>query len=252
MPISVETIEKILAIHGGVDLTPSEMAKNLKVTFFPHEDYVNKEIINFGNKLEAMFKELGVKVIPYNDTLRTPSFKNILKRIFLFFSIYKRVADSLTTKESRADFKKLYYRKFLYFVFGKKIRRGIAIINLGEGKEGNLPIDCTISFKENPIVTILQKNDNLNENSSFSEHMEKALNLFTWNMTNLAVCVDKNSWMIYSFNLSYPNFLIDGDFEKNVLNSLITKIAAPVVPPYLPEFVVQKNDFDVDDIKYKP
>ena len=103
----------------------------------------------------------------------------------------------------------------MYFVFGKKIRRGIAIINLGEGKEGNLPIDHTTSFKENPIITILRKNDKINESSSFQEHMENALNLFTWNMTNLAVCIDKNSWTIYSFNLSYPNFAISEDFKKN-------------------------------------
>jgi len=252
MSVGVETIKIILGINRRVDLTPSEMTKNLKVTFFPHNNYIDKEIISFGNKLEATFKELGVKVIPYNNVLKTPSFKNIFKRVFLFFSIYKRVVNSLTIKENQVDFKKTYYRKFWAFVFEKKIRRDIAIISLGEGKEGNLPIDYTTSFKENPIVTILQKNDKINESGSFQEHMENALNLFTWNMTNLAVCVDKNSWTVYSFNLSYPNFSIDKDFKKNVLNSLITKIAAPVVPPYLSEFVVQKNDFDVDDTKYKP
>lgn len=252
MPISATVITKILGIDKGVDLTPIEMAKNLKVTFFPHADNVSEEIINFGNKLEKTFNELGAEVVPYNKALKTPSFKTIFKRVFLFLSIYKRVISSLTARENLADFKKSYYKKLFIFIFGKKIRRGIAIINLGEGREGNLPIDYTTSFKENPIVTILQKDEYINEFSSFQEHMENALNLFTWNMTNLAVCVDKNSWIIYSFNLSYPNFLIDGDFKKNVLNSLITKMAAPVVPPYLSEFVVQKNDFDVDNAKYKP
>ncbi len=252
MPVGIETIKTILGINKRIDLTPSEMAKNLKVTFFPHNNYIDKEIISFGKKLEITFKELGVKIIPYSNALKTPSFKNIFKRVFLFFSIYKRVVGSLNSRESVTDFKKLYCRKFWAFIFGKKIKRGIAIISLGESKEGNLPIDYTTSFKENPIITILQKNDNLNECNSFQEHMEKALNLFTWNMTNLAVCVDKSSWTVYSFNLSYPNFLIDKDFEKNVLNSLITKIAAPVVPPYLTEFIIEKNNFDVSDIKYKP
>lgn len=252
MSLSVETIKNILGISGGVDLIPSEMARNLKITFFPHKENIDEEILEFGEKLKTAFKNLGVQIIPYNEAIEWPFFKSVFKRCLLFFKLYSLVAKSLKSEEEALRFKKSHSQKFFKFVFGKKIKRKIAIVSLGENKESDLPIDHTTSFKENPIITILKNNVTVNKSSIFKEHMDAALNLFAWNMTNLAVCIDDKNWMIYSFNLSHPIFPIDKNFEENVLNSLIPKIAAPVIPPSLSEFTLLKNNFDPGDNKYKP
>lgn len=252
MAIGIKTIEVILGINKDIDLSPVEMVKNLEVTFFPHRDGINEKIIEFGKKLESAFKNLGVRIIPYNQALESPSFRKIFKRWFLFFKIYSLVIKSLKSSEDIIKFRQSYCKNFFKFVFGKKIKRKTAIMSLGEDEEGFLPMDYTTSFKENPIITIVEKNSKISESSAFKEHMNEALNLFAWNMTNLAICVDDKRWTIYSFNLSNPDFSISENFEKNVLDFLIPKIAAPVVPPSINEFEVIKNNFSPNDEKYAP
>jgi len=250
MPLNTETIKKILGIRREIDLTPIDMAKNLKITFFPNEESVDEEILKFGEKLKTAFINLGVEIIPYNKVLESPSLDKIFKRWFLFFKIYSLVVKSLKIREDVTKFKKSHYKNFFKFIFGKKIKRKIAIISLGENREGFLPIDYTTSFKENPIITVVRKNKEINESSAFEKHIEEALNLFARDMTNLAVCIDEKSWTIYSFNLSNPTLPIDDNFEKNVLNSLIPKISAPVVPPAINDFKVLENNFSPGDEKY--
>ncbi|MDP3882945.1 MAG: hypothetical protein Q8Q48_02730 [Candidatus Staskawiczbacteria bacterium] len=252
MAMSIETIKKILGIKGKVDLTPLEMAKDLRITFFPNKNNVGGEVKEFGKKLENTFKNLGVTVIPYENALESPSLSKMAKRWFLFFRLRSLIMTSLKSKDEIKKFKSTYSKKFIKFVFGKKIKKRIVVILLGEGKEGNLPMDFTTSFKENPIITIVERNKEVGAVSSFEKHMEEALGLFAWNMTNLAVCVDKDSWTIYSFNLSNPTLAIGNNFDEDVLNSLVPKISAPVVPPSISDFKIIENDFEPSDSKYAP
>ena len=155
--LEVETIKKILGIRGKVDLNPEEMAKNLKITFFPYEKNTDEDVLKFGKKLESAFNNLGVQVVPYNEALEFTSFNKIFRRFFIYFKLYLLVAESLNSLDKIAQFKKSHYKNFFRFIFGKKIKRKIAIVALGEGKEGNLPMDYTTSFKENPIITVVKK-----------------------------------------------------------------------------------------------
>lgn len=135
---------------------------------------------------------------------------------------------------------------------GKRVRKGVAIIATGEGAAGNLPMDNTISFKENPIITILNKPENISKSSSFQEHMEAALKMFSWNMTNLVISVGDSDWTVYSFNGSYPTYEENEKFKDNILHCLIPKIAAPVRPPRLKDFEIREEAFDIEDEFHLP
>ncbi len=220
--MQIEEIKKILDINKEVFLTPQEMAENLIVTFYPTENK-NQIIKDFTDNLKKTFIDLGVKVIPFQDSLA-----------------------KLTLKE-RLKLKVPFYAKF-----GKKIKKGIAIIVEGESKTNNLAMRRLISLRENPIITIIQGPKEINSNSSYKEHMELSLNLFAYHMTNLVIMVNNQDFTIYSLNGSHPYFSKNENFKENILNELLPKISAPVMPPSLKDFIIEIGAFNINDNYYQP
>ncbi len=86
MPLSQEAIQTILGIKERVDLLPEQMAKNLKITFFPYgEKKVSKNVLSFNKELENVLVDLGVEVIPYERTLiDIPFWQKIKIKTFCF------------------------------------------------------------------------------------------------------------------------------------------------------------------------
>jgi hypothetical protein len=81
--LSQEAAQKILGIEVPVSVIPEEMAKQLTVTFYPFQSHkVSTSILNFGEKLKNSLKELGVKVIPYEEAVTD---MNLNMRFKLFF-----------------------------------------------------------------------------------------------------------------------------------------------------------------------
>lgn len=220
--MNVEIIKKILDIKKDVALKPQEMAESLVVTFYPTENK-NEIIKNFTLQLKDSLLELGVKIIPFNEALIKLSIKE------------------------RLELKGSFFNKF-----GKKIKKGVAIIVEGESKTRNLAMAKLINLRENPIITIVQEPRDINKNSSYQEHMNASLNLFSYHMTNLAIIVNNSEWAIYSLNGSHPYFFKIKNFNQSVLNELLPKISAPVMPPSLKDFIVKQGAFNVHNEFYEP
>lgn len=215
-------IKKILDINKNVALTPQEMATNLSVTFYPTEN-VNENVRKFTQELKNALQEIGVKII---------SFENVIAKISL---------------PERLKLKGPFFTKF-----GKKIKKGIAIIVEGQSKTSNLAMARLLSLRENPIITIIPEPKEINKNSSYTEHMNASLNMFAYHMTNLAIIVNEKEWAVYSLNGSHPYFSRNENFKESVLNELIPKISAPVMPPSLKDFIVRQGVFNVNDKFYEP
>lgn len=248
--IDQETIQAILGIEEKVYTTPLQMADKMNITFFPVvSKYLSKEIIDFSKQLEKTFKELNVNVVPYNEALVTIPMTKVIRlvlKVLLSNILYLfRLILKLPQKNHYFNFAVISY------LFKRtKIKKGISVIVLGEQKENDLPMQYIYSFKDNSIITILDFPNNINKNSTFHEHFDTALSLFTHNMTNIVLGVNKESWLLYNFNASHPIFPIDKDFKENVLHALIPKIVAPIRPYTLSEFKISKEHFDVKSEMY--
>ncbi len=145
MPLTAAAIKTILDIKDDVVLDELEMAKKLNITFFPHvSKNANPAVISFSEKLKQAFIELGVNIIPYEQTLENVPWPRKIKMVRNLFLL---------------NFKKFFKGDFGFFNFkwGKKVKRGVAIIATGEGETGNLPIDYVTTLKHNPIITIVDK-----------------------------------------------------------------------------------------------
>lgn len=232
MFLSEEAILNILGIKKSVILEPEKMAKNLKITVFPFTgDTTSVETIKFSEQLVESLRNIGVELIPFNETLVSLSLVQKIKVLVRVITL--NIHNLIEGRSFSLDIR-----------FGKRVRRGIAIIAVGEQKSKVMPIDFTFSLKENPIVLIMDKPVNVNDNFTFEEHLRTSLKLFTWNIVNLIILVDQEKWRIYSFNMSYPSFPLIGNFEENVLHSFIPKLYAPVAPPNIKNFQIKDGDFD--------
>ncbi len=246
--ISQEAIQAILGIQEKVNITPEEMADKLNVTFFPYnKQAVSEEVKQFAARLQEVFKELRVNVVPYSEALYSIPLKKVVRRIFvislnnfLFFAA-----------------KIFYYSTNRHYVnFGvvtnailrrKRIKPGISVIALGDGETGKLPMDHTSSFTESFVVTILDMPPGINEGTDFHTHFDTAMKLFARDMTNIVIAVGTQNWILYNFNASHPIYPLTVDFKTNVLTGLIPKIAAPIRPYKFSDFILMKDHFDVND-----
>jgi len=240
MEISIDAIKTILDIKGDVAMSKQEMAEKLKVTFYPNIlENTSENVRQFAHNLKKTMIELGVEVIPYEQTLERISFARKLKMLLMVMSI---------------NVKNLLKGEFGWFNFNwsKKVKKGIVIIAIGEGKTGDLSVDHVISLRENPMVLITDQPEQITQECTFNDHLESSLPIFSWNIVNLIVSVGLEYWTVYSFNMSYPTHKIDGDFNKDVLHTLIPKIYAPVIPPKISDFDIRNGAFDVSSPEYDP
>ncbi len=146
------------------------------------------------------------------------------------------------------------YEEAVTLTKGKeKVRKGVITFAVGECEEGKFPIDYITTSRDNPIVTIIAMPEEVKDNLPYEKHIEIGLNLITWYMANIIVCVDKEKWIVYSFNGFSPFYKIHSDFKQTVLNNFIPKIATRVRPPLISEFTIKNitNNF-TDDISTRP
>lgn len=244
-----ETLQAILGINEKVYTKPLEMADKMNITFFPYySDNLSANIINFKKKLEKVFAELNVNIVPYEEALTTipltKVWKNVIKIVLNNILFKFRNIFGLPQSNHYFDLNAI---KYLFK--NTKIKKGISVVVLGEQTDENLPMQYIYSFKDNSIITIIDFPKNITENSDFHDHFNTALDLFTHNMTNIVIGVDDKKWLLYNFNASHPVFPIDTNFKENVLHALVPKIVAPIRPYKLSEFEILKNNFDINENK---
>jgi hypothetical protein len=228
--LNEEAIKKILGIEEEVALTPEDMAKKIIITFYPvDKNYVSGNVLNFAERLINTLKALGIKIIPYEKSLEKQPLKRRLK--IFFYSLIGSIPKGIKK--------------------GRKIKEGVTVIALGEGITGDLAMDNTMGFAKNSVVSILDMPAGINNDTEFHKHFDTAMNLFAYHMTNIAIVVNDKIWIPYNFNASHPVYSLEGNFIQDILKGLIPKIAAPIRPPRLKQFVILKNKFDPFDDSHK-
>ncbi|PJE64261.1 MAG: hypothetical protein COU90_03530 [Candidatus Ryanbacteria bacterium CG10_big_fil_rev_8_21_14_0_10_43_42] len=251
MHISTEAIHRILGFGHEVPLEPEEMARELVVTFFPQDgEIISPRVQKFTECLETAFHNLDVQIVPYEDTLVDVPRSLLLKRFFYaFFNNLKLLAPVIFDAEETR--RHLTLKMLLQVKNGKKIKEGITVIVVGERKTGNLAMDNMISFARSQVITIVDMPEHISEQSTFREHFDTAFQLFAHHMTNIVLGVGDKKWLLYNFNASHPIYPFGENFEEIILNSLIPKIAAPLRPPKLKQFIVREHTFSIADKTHK-
>jgi hypothetical protein len=242
--ISTDSIKTVLGITGNVDLGIDEMRKSLIVTFYPHKGTCSDTVNKFAGQLESCFKDLGIKILPFNDVWEKVSLRKRIRRLFKycinnFVWIKRRLL-----RQPRINFF-LSVNTILKLSSKWRIKKGITIICSGEQETDNLVMQHITNFKTNSVITLVDLPKHITKESDFNDHFNASMSMFAYHMTNIIIAVGNDQWLTYNFNASHPSFSNpDPQFKEHVLGSIVPKIAAPISPHKLSEFIILDQGFD--------
>ena len=203
--LSTSAMCRILGAKFPVPLTPAEMARSLRVAFYPYVSSSHK-LKDFLRRFQSSLLGSGVKVISYDEAL----------------------------SEGHDG----------------RIGTGIVLIAAGEGDSGNLAIDHVDSLSKNTVVGILDGTLPGLWESALQKRVNALVGALVWHMAHVIIYVDDATWTLCNMNGAIDTFSHDS-LEERVLDSVIPKLAAPVVPPQKDDFEVQENDFDTFTADYR-
>ena len=180
-------------------MTPLEMARSLRVAFFPSTSLSDK-LSQFLSQLKEALICAGAEVLSYDQALA----------------------------EGAND----------------RIGEGIVLIAAGEGESGNMAIDHISSLVNNTVVGVLDGTLPNITGGLLQRRLDAVVSALVWNMVHIVVYVDELSWTVCTMNGGIDTFGLQS-LRDQVLDSLIPKLAAPVIPP-------QKEDFDICEKAFDP
>jgi hypothetical protein len=189
-----------------VPLTSEDMAKSLRVAFYPAISS-NHNVDSFLEKLRSCLIGCEVNIIAYQQALN----------------------------EGREG----------------RIGKGIVLVAPGEGKTGDLAIDHVTSLSNNTVVAVLGgKHPGLGA-GALQKRVDALVSALVWHMAHVIIYVDDATWTVCNMNGAIDTYSHDA-LKERVLDSLIPKLAAPIVPPQKDDFEIEKQPFNASVRDYEP
>lgn len=133
-----------------------------------------------------------------------------------------------------------------------KIQPGIVVIEQGEGQTENLAIHRVSSLYKNPLVALFDRPAPIHGKASLQEKLDAIVEVLAWNLTHVPIFVTDESWTICTMNGSIvecPDFDL---MARDVLNVLVPKLTAQVIPPRRSDVKFCEDALDVDAEGLRP
>ncbi len=128
-----------------------------------------------------------------------------------------------------------------------KLQENLVIIATGDLRTGDLPVDHVQNLRTTTVVGIIEGPCPAEEETTDQEKLNKIVHTLTWSVVQVAIYVDGNRWTITTMNGAVIPSDLRGHFARDVLELLIPKLAAPVVPPHASDFDVRTGVLDLND-----
>jgi hypothetical protein len=206
-PFSPEAAEALLGIPRDVPLTIQTMARQLRVTFFPHSRKTPRLEL-FVTRLHQVLTDLGAAVVPWEQA----------------------------------------------FVAGgrEKLQDGMVIIAAGEMETGRLPVNFVGNLRRTTIVGIVDAPCPAGAGQANQEKLDSIVQELSWNIVQVVLFVEETQWTICTMNGAIIPCRIGEGFADDVEKTLISKVAAPVVPPHAADFRFEEGSLDLSDPAIAP
>jgi len=133
-----------------------------------------------------------------------------------------------------------------------KLQEDLIIIAAGELATGNLPVDHVQSLRTTTIVGIVDGPCPAVEETADQEKLDRIVQTLSWSIVQVAIYVDADHWTITTMNGAVIPCPQRGSFAQDVLNVLVPKLAAPVVPPRAADFDLRPGVLDLNDPSLRP
>jgi hypothetical protein len=126
-----------------------------------------------------------------------------------------------------------------------KLLENLVIIATGDLQTGDLPVNHVQNLRTTTIVGIVEGPCPAEEETTDQEKLNKIVHTLTWSIVQVAIYVDRDRWTITTMNGAVIPCALTGPFFRDVLQLLVPKLAAPVVPPHASDFDVRTGVLDL-------
>jgi hypothetical protein len=126
-----------------------------------------------------------------------------------------------------------------------KLQENLVVIATGDLQTGNLPVDHVQSLRTTTIVGIVEGPCPAEGETADQEKLNRIVHTLTWSIVQVAIYVDRDGWTITTMNGAVIPCDLAGPFQQDVLDLLVPKLAAPVVPPHAADFDLRKGVLDL-------
>lgn len=134
---------------------------------------------------------------------------------------------------------------------GGKVPEGMVIVVAGDLPDGQLGIDYVSSLSKNSVVGVVDKPSPLRLEADPQTTINALINTMAWDVVQVAVFVDDTHWTVCNMNGAMIELDIADDFVECIESVLLSKLAAPVLPPKLSDFELRVGCFDAGHSAYQ-
>jgi len=118
-----------------------------------------------------------------------------------------------------------------------KFNPGVVVIVPGTFKDEQLAINRVTTLYDNIIVGVHDEPPPLTERSSPQERLDRIVSKLAWDMVHISIYVTAENWTVCTMNGGFVRFNSSCPLPSDVLQTLVPKLTAQVVPP-------KPSDFD--------
>jgi hypothetical protein len=133
-----------------------------------------------------------------------------------------------------------------------KLRENITVIAAGELSTGDLPVDHVQNLRTTTIVGIVEGPCPAEGETADQDKLNSIVRTLTWSIVQVAIYVEDDRWTITTMNGAVIPCSFARALRDDVLELLIPKLAAPVVPPHASDFDFRPGALDLSDPLLQP
>ena len=129
-----------------------------------------------------------------------------------------------------------------------KIREDIVTVEQGEGPDDALAIRRVSSLYRNPLVALLNRPSPIAPEAELQETLDEIVGVLAWNLIHTPIFVEPERWTVCTMNGAVIRCSTGEDFERDVRESLIPKLAAQVRPPDPASITFREGTLDLQPL----
>ena len=129
----------------------------------------------------------------------------------------------------------------------RKVREGVVLIAAPEFIEGEMPTSFVSSLSANIIVGVYDKPSPLALKTDQQGRIDVVIKQMIWDIVQVVIYIEDDTWTICNMNGAIVPHSNSDDLTESIRDTLISKLAAPVIPPRAADFLTHPRSFDPAD-----
>lgn len=122
----------------------------------------------------------------------------------------------------------------------------LVLITAGEAAAGDMMLDHVSSLRHTTMMTLIDGPCPADREVDLQARLDAIVRALAWHGAQNVAYIEDHRWTFCTMNGALVRFAMDGDLDRQVMDVLVPKLAAPVVPPHAADFELREGALDLD------